>query len=515
VKSLIHKTLMVASAVACALLLVAPTAQARSAPSIHRGGSVTVLETGVAWPSLDPATNAIAALNANLMNAVYGQLFEQGPKGTFVPDLATGYAYTNKQLTLTISLRHGVTFQDGTPFTAPAVAANFNRVLEPQFACICDSSFSDVSSITASGNYKVVLQLKLPNATILEAILDEGPDWVPSPTALANEPEATFAQHPIGAGPFEVVSNEASAELVLQKFPKYWEKGEPYLNSLTFEAVSSDQSAYAALQSGSAQVSLNFTTAALVGQAKAQFYVDVIPGVYSGGVRFNTLKPPFNNILARQAVYYATDPATILQVVSPGFGTLVQSVAGPADGYYEKTVPGYPKYDLAKAQALVQQLGGLSFQLLGGTTPTAQAELAALQNEYEQAGMTVSIKSVTTPALIGAFQTGSWTGYTGADGSIDPDVGILGLAADFEPGGALSGVNDATLTGLINQSEQYINPTTRQKIFDEIYKDIATQAYNAMLYATPDVAIVSHQLVGAHIVAGPSIMMNFEGVHYK
>jgi hypothetical protein len=59
------------------LLLIAPAVQAtRTSASIKHGGAVTVTETGVTWPSLDPATNAIAALNANLMNAVYGQLFE-------------------------------------------------------------------------------------------------------------------------------------------------------------------------------------------------------------------------------------------------------------------------------------------------------------------------------------------------------------------------------------------------------------------------------------------------------
>src|ERR1700729_2794351 len=100
-----------------------------------QGGSITVLESkGYSgdWPyGLDPATNTDAAPNQDMMEAVYGQLFMLGAGGKIEPDLATGYSFSPNAETVTITLRKGVKFSDGTPFNAQAVIYNWNRDLGP------------------------------------------------------------------------------------------------------------------------------------------------------------------------------------------------------------------------------------------------------------------------------------------------------------------------------------------------------------------------------------------------
>ena len=63
------------------------------------GGTLTVLEwTGFSgdWPAgLDPATNINGAADQSQMDAIFGELFELGPKGKIIPDLATGYKFSN------------------------------------------------------------------------------------------------------------------------------------------------------------------------------------------------------------------------------------------------------------------------------------------------------------------------------------------------------------------------------------------------------------------------------------
>src|SRR5262249_27257116 len=82
------------------------------------GGSLTVLEgKGFAgdWPlGLDPATNTTGSADQDYYNAVYGQLFELGDNGKLIYDLATGYKYSNGNKTVTIDLRPGVKFSDGS-----------------------------------------------------------------------------------------------------------------------------------------------------------------------------------------------------------------------------------------------------------------------------------------------------------------------------------------------------------------------------------------------------------------
>src|SRR6202012_1070049 len=100
-----------------------------------QGGSITVLESkGYSgdWPyGLDPATNVDAIPNQDMMEAIYGQLFELGAGGKVVPDLATGYTFSPDAKTVTITLRQGVKFTDGTPFNAQAVDYNGGRALGP------------------------------------------------------------------------------------------------------------------------------------------------------------------------------------------------------------------------------------------------------------------------------------------------------------------------------------------------------------------------------------------------
>jgi peptide/nickel transport system substrate-binding protein len=223
------------------------------------GGTMTVLETtgyAGAWPAgLDPATNTSDSADDPYMEAIYGDLFQPESGGKMVPDLATGYKFTDGRKNVAIFLRHRVTFQDGTPFNAAAVAWNIRRTLSPKSAdaCGCNTSFP-LASVTTSGDYTVVLHLKEVFAPIIGAFAQEGPDWIASPTAFKKMGEKAFELKPVGAGPFEVVSDVQNSTLSLKKFDGYWQKGHPYLNGLVFKTIGSDESAVEAMDAGEAQL---------------------------------------------------------------------------------------------------------------------------------------------------------------------------------------------------------------------------------------------------------------------
>ena len=66
------------------------------------------------WPGLDPATDTDGAANQSYMDSIFGELFGLNSAGKIVPDLATGYSFSNGGKTINITLRQGVTFSDGT-----------------------------------------------------------------------------------------------------------------------------------------------------------------------------------------------------------------------------------------------------------------------------------------------------------------------------------------------------------------------------------------------------------------
>jgi peptide/nickel transport system substrate-binding protein len=497
------------------LLTVSGKARASAAATIKNGGSLTVLTVNSQWLTLDPATDTQDAANVSYLDAIYGELFYESPSKTIVPDLASGYQVSKDDMRVTIDIRHGVTFQDGTPFNAAAVVANTKRVLEPSFGCICDSQFSAVKTITAPTPYTVVLSLSKPDASIIQAFIQEAPNWVVSPTALAKDGETAFAQHPVGAGPFEVVSNTDSSQLALQRFPKYWDKGLPHLDKLTFTTVASDQSAYEALQSGSAQIIIGLTTIPIFNEAKSQYNLTTVPSAFSNLIYFNTKVAPFNNKLAREAATYATDPALLLKAVSPGYGVVTETPSGPGSDFYEQNAPGYASYNLNKAKALVKQLGGLSVSILGLNSGTQQQELEALQTEWEAAGMKVTLNSVNQQEEIQALDSNNWTASTADAGNIDPDVGVQGLSSRFGGGGAFSCCNDPALNTLIDQSEQTPNPASRKATFDKIYAYIAKESYGDFLFAAPTLILSSKSVQGFAAAPGSNAsypLIEFENI---
>ena len=101
------------------------SAAAPASTGPRAGGALTVFEaTGYSgdWPDgLDPATNIDGAADQDYMDAIFGELFELGPKGAVIPDLATGYSISSDAKTITLDIRPGVKFTDGTPFNAAAV----------------------------------------------------------------------------------------------------------------------------------------------------------------------------------------------------------------------------------------------------------------------------------------------------------------------------------------------------------------------------------------------------------
>ena len=446
------------------------------------GGSLTVLEgAGFAgdWPAgLDPATNINGAADQSYMDAIYGELFELGPKGKIINDLATGYSFSNDAKTITITLRQGVKFTDGTPFNADAVVWNIKRDLKS--ACTCKPTWP-VKSVTATGPYAVQIVLAAPDGAFINQIFDSTADWIASPTAVQKMGEKAFAAKPVGAGPFIVVSDTFSSELVLKKNPNYWEKGRPYLDSLTFKTVGSDEAAYEAMLAGQGQVYEDMSTPSLLKQAGQHFNVENQLSTSPYDLQLNTLAPPFNNKLAREAIYAATNFAPILQHVFSNLYPVTQGFTGPGGICYQPNVPGYPPYDLAKAKALVKQLGGLTVKLGTIQNLVAQETTEALQTEWAAAGIKTTIASYPLAGLIAQFTSKKWQAMVQTAGAYDPAAGV-GVGFRFSSMSPFSGVHDPHLDSLLNQAAAVVSLSQRCPLYHQAATYIAQQYYGPFYF---------------------------------
>ena len=491
--------------------IVVPTSVAASAQGTRHplrqakaasGGTLTVLE-GAAFlgndpGGLDPATSPTVLANASFLDAVYGALFEVGSGGKVIPDLATGYQFSDGARTLTIDLRRGTTFSDGTPFNAAAVVFNFKRDLGTKTSG-SNPPWPANPTITAPNASTVVVHFSTPDGAALNELLDTNLTWMVSPTALAKLGEKKFRVYPVGAGPFEVVSDTLSTKLVLKRNPHYWQAGHPYLSGLVFENVSSDESALETLKSGGAQAYEYMTTPQLVSAFKSSgLTVTADPGVSTLDVQIETI-PPFNNLKAREALYYATDSVAIDQKIFDGTCPISQSFTGPGGLFYEPKVPGYRTYDLAKAKALVKSVGGLSFTMYYPAGGYNQNEAVALQTMFKAAGMQVTIKQdPDLSSFVAEYNTHKWTVIPASIGSFDPAGGI-GVSFRLASTGPFTGIHDLTVDKYIDAGAAGATTSVRAAAYAKLASYLNQQAY------TPFICTPTSWDVVAKGVTGPGL----------
>lgn len=464
-------------------------AQEAAAASSSSTESLTVAENANSygqWPTLDPAVDPSETGNVQYLDAIYGDLFEQSPTGHLIPDLATGSAFINGGKTYAIYLRHNVKFSDGTPFNASAVAYSIERDINPKNGCTCLSAFNVVSSVTTSGPYTVDLNLAHLDAQIEYSFLTYAPNYTIDPTAFRSMGASAYGLHPVGAGPFEVVSDEPDSKLVLRRNPGYWQSGHPHLESLTFTVVGNDTSAYDALVTGQAQAYQGYSSISELSSLSKSVRVTAIPALFGPSmIALNMRIPPFNNQLAREAIYYATDPKPIDRALDSNRGIPAESPTIPGGLYYEAKVPGYRTYNLAKAKAIVKQLGGLKFTILGSQHATQEDTMEALKTQWSQAGIDVTIgPPLATPSLDAQLASKKWQASLEGAGGFDPAIGI-GLTFWYTSTAYFGGIDDPTLDSLITSAAEIQNPRKQDQAYRGIWKYISDKAYTPFLYATP------------------------------
>lgn len=478
---------------------------------------VTVLEdSGYAgsWPAgLDPATNTYEAADQSYMNCVYGDLFELGTDGKVIDDLATGYSVSQGGKVVSIYLRPGVRFTDGTPFDSQAVAWNLRRDLASPLAPPWPPA-----KVTTKGADEVQITLEKPFAAIIHSFFDSSVNWIASPTAYKKMGEKLFERYPVGAGPFEVVKDVFSSVLVLRQNPGYWQSGHPYLKTLTFESTPDDKSAYKALLAGKAQAYEDMSTPSVAKLLPPRFTKTQQGSTSPFAIQLDSLRAPFDNVLAREAIYYATDSQALVAHLFGGKYPVTESFTAPAGLFYEAKVPNYRGYDLAMAKALVKRMGGLQVELGTVDTSVAMRTASALQSQWSKAGIKTTVIYYTLSSLVTAFEGGKWEAMLQSVGSWDPASGF-GVAFRFSSS-IFSGVRDTTLDSLLNQAAATLDPTRRAALYQKAAERIARKAYCPFLFAFAPVNVAVKALRGPGLttplpaaVITPSVL--WEDVSYS
>jgi peptide/nickel transport system substrate-binding protein len=185
-----------------------------------------------------------------------------------------------------------------------------------------------------------------------------------------------------------------------------------------------------------------------------------------------------------------------------------QSFTGPGGLFYEGKVDGYKGYDVAKAKALVKQLGGLTVDLGTINVLVAKNTIQALQSQWAQAGIKTKIHSYDLAPLIQAFQSKKWQAMLQTAGSFDPAAGV-GVAFRFSSQSPFSGVHDKKLDGLLGQAAGSIDQNQRKTLYDQVAKYMSDQSYSPFLFAFAPANVARKGVTGPGLTSAlPAVVVS-------
>lgn len=336
--------------------------QQASAGTPVSGGTLTYL-VDQDQPSLDPAVSP-SDVTAVIDRNIFDSLIVQTAPLTFKPWLATSWTISANRLDYTFHLKTGVKFSDGTPFTATAVKASLDHVVNPgtksEYAA---SLIAPYKSSTVINDSTIEVTLSEPFRPFLQA-LSTAYLGIQSPKELAL-PATQYK--PVGTGPFTFVSWAQQKNVVLKRNPAYnsppanaTHTGPAYLETLNFDLVTEDATRYGALTSGQAQgiqdvPPVNLST--LEQTPGFQVLTAQAPGA-NYNLYLNTASGPTSDPLVRQALQAAVNIPALVSSVYFGHNAPATNTLGPATAYYDSAASSSLQgYDLAKAEQLLDEAG--------------------------------------------------------------------------------------------------------------------------------------------------------------
>ncbi len=489
---------ILAAAMAGSLALPAVAADAK------RGGTLAI---GIAQdPAVIDPIRTGTFTERQLSTPVYEPLFDIDAKGNTVPLLVESYTVSDDVKTWRFKLKPGIKFHDGTPFDAAAVLANWDRTSNPANRCRCLSQTGEFKEWKAIDPMTVELTLKVPNAA-LPTILADAPGIMLSPAALKADPQG-IGTKPVGTGPVKFVEWGRNRRVVFERNPDYWQQGKPYLDKVIFRGMQNTETREAAFKSGQTDIIMQ-PTMHFVSQAKSDKRVAVYSpaGFGTDAAYFNLRKPPLDDLRVRRALAHAMDRDLLIRTLGFGIPTPAYSPFGKGMSMIKQPVDAYPKYDLAKAQALVKEYGKpVAFTLSYNNDPGTRHLVQALQEMWAKAGITVALEPFDQNRLVQNMVTKQFEAlmfrYTGrADPHVNTFAFLHSKFADVTPSSNYGGIKNERVDRLLEQGAATVDPAKRAEIYSELARVLATEVNaHAYTYNVADTIVTKRNVKGLTIV---------------
>ena len=417
--------------------------------------------------TLDPALNS-SIDGANTLITVFEPLLLIDENNEVIPGQAESYTVSDDGLVWTFTMRDGLKWSDGSDLTAKDFEYSFKRLAAPDTAApyaetvvgMIDGYEDAVGNPDADGNMTtepdfdalnvvasedgktLTVTLSYPCAYFDKLAAFAAMSPVQQATVEANgDAWCTEADTYVCNGPYYISDWIPSERIVLTKNPNYvggWDSSKIVSDTITLLLLEDSSAAYAAYNSGEAQLIKDVPTDEIPSLTKAEdggdFYVDTILGTYY--LSLNDQKEPFNDVNVRKALSLAIDRDYVANTIMQGTYTPAYNLVGPGivdeNGMFYDNANGGKTYisedyeaNLEAAKQALADAGypnGEGFPVIeystndaGYHTPVAEY----LQQAWGELGITVNINKV------------EWASFTPLRRAGDYDASRNGWVMDY------------------------------------------------------------------------------------
>jgi len=443
------------------------------------------------------------------------------PDGSIQPGLATEWTVSPDAKEYLFKLRTDVTFQDGTPFNAEAVKANFERILAPETASAqLAGNIGPLKSVEVVDEFTVKFTYDVPWVTFMD-VARKAPLW--SPTAFNATSLQDFDKQLVGTGPFKLEEWVPNDHIRLVRWDDYggWNSvqehdGPAQLDSLTIRFIGEEAVLGSVVDAGEADIAFQIP-ALSVDQYVDNDAVTVLNKGQAGtglSMVMNVRKPPLDNRSVRQAILYARDMPDINDLLYDG---LYEPSDGPLNNIHRCFWPGatemYP-HDPDKARALLDEAGwvddGSGIRKAQGVAGVADGtpltirwtilhhqEIGeALQAQLREVGIDLVVETVPGPVQLEEVQKHTFDIMYERLRSTDPKIlDDIYNPAYSQPGGwAWTGYDNPELTKLLVEVASNPDDAVRCETAKQAQEHIMTEALMVPTLSDPSFIVVDNRV---------------------
>jgi peptide/nickel transport system substrate-binding protein len=452
---------------------------------------------------LDPRIG-VDEVSQRVQQLVFSSLFVLDAQLRVVGDLATSLENPDP-LTYIIHLRHGVTFQDGSPLTAADVVYTYRSFLDPTFISAKRGAYRTVTSIDALDPGTVRFRLKEPFGSFPVNLV----------LGIIKAGSKDVSLHPIGTGPYAFERMIADDRVVLKRYDGYF--GGPARNpGVVLKVVPDDTMRGLELRKGTIDFVVNDIAPDIVRGLEQSGHVRITtgPGCDYAYVAFNLRDPILADVRVRQALAYAVDRQAIVDYLRRGLATPAAGMLPKISWAYDPNTPEFP-HDPARAKALLDAAGypdpdgdgprpRFTLTLKSSTVEFTRLQCAVLQQNWKQIGVDVSLRSYEQATFLtdvarGNFQmaTAQWAGGALAD----PDILRRVFASSQQPpvGFNRGHFQDPVVDALIERATRSTDDRERRELYGQVQTRVAEEVPYISLWHKTNVVVSQPNIEGVTV----------------